>query len=56
MENEVMKKILDDGMEPEAAATEWLKSNPDAMTPWLAGVTTRDGADAAGAVKAALGL
>ncbi|MDO6964295.1 choline ABC transporter substrate-binding protein [Rhizobium alvei] len=56
MENEVMKKILDDGMEPEAAASEWLKANPDAMTPWLAGVTTRDGADAAGAVKAALDL
>jgi glycine betaine/proline transport system substrate-binding protein len=56
MENEVMAKILDGGMEPEAAATEWLTANPDAFTPWLAGVTTKDGGDATAAVKSALGL
>lgn len=56
MENEVMKKIIDEGQEPEAAATEWLTANPSAFEPWLAGVTTRDGSDAVAAVKSALGL
>jgi glycine betaine/proline transport system substrate-binding protein len=55
MENEIMGAILNDGADPKAAATEWLKANPDAMTPWLAGVTTFDGGDAAAAVKTALG-
>jgi len=54
MENEIMGAILNDGKEASAAATEWLKANPDAVTPWLAGVTTFDGKDAAEAVKAAL--
>ena len=40
---------------PTTAATDWLKANPDAVTPWLAGVTTFDGGDAAAAVKTALG-
>lgn len=56
MENEIMGKILNDGMEPEAAGTEWLKANPAAFEPWLTGVTTKDGGDAAAAVKSALGL
>jgi glycine betaine/proline transport system substrate-binding protein len=55
MENEIMGKILNDGAEGKAAATEWLKANPDAVTPWLSGVTTFDGGDAAAAVKTALG-
>jgi len=55
MENEIMGAILNDGAEPKAAATEWLKKNPDAVTPWLNGVTTFDGGDAAAAVKTALG-
>ena len=55
MENEIMGAILNDGAEPKAAATAWLKANPDAVTPWLAGVTTIDGGDAAAAVKTALG-
>jgi glycine betaine/proline transport system substrate-binding protein len=54
MENEIMGAILNDGKEANAAATEWLKANPDAVTPWLAGVTTLDGGDAAAAVKGAL--
>jgi len=54
MENQIMDAILK-GTDAEAAATEWLKANPDAVTPWLAGVTTFDGGDAAAAVKAALG-
>jgi glycine betaine/proline transport system substrate-binding protein len=56
MENEIMGKILTDGKEAKEAATEWLKANPDAVTPWLAGVTTFDGGDAAAAVKSALGV
>ncbi|MFZ5674108.1 MAG: choline ABC transporter substrate-binding protein [Pseudomonadota bacterium] len=55
MENEIMGGILNDGKEAKAAATEWLKANPDVMTPWLEGVTTFDGGDAAAAVKAKLG-
>ncbi|MDT8855277.1 choline ABC transporter substrate-binding protein [Paracoccaceae bacterium Fryx2] len=54
MENEIMGKILNDGTDPAEAAKEWLAANPDAVTPWLAGVTTRDGGDAAAAVAAAL--
>jgi glycine betaine/proline transport system substrate-binding protein len=33
----------------------WLRANPDAVMPWLSGVTTKDGGDAMAAVKAALG-
>ena len=54
MENEIMGAILNDGAQPEAAAKAWLAANPDTLTPWLAGVTTMDGGDAAAAVKAAL--
>lgn len=50
-----MGAILNDGAEPKAAATAWLKANPDAITPWLQGVATFDGGDAAAAVKTALG-
>lgn len=56
MENEIMGAILDEGADPEAAATAWLKENPEALTPWLEGVTTFDGNDAADAVKQGLGL
>ncbi|WLR97955.1 MULTISPECIES: choline ABC transporter substrate-binding protein [Shinella] len=57
MENQIMGKILNDGQDPEAAATEWLKANPAAIEPWLAGVTTKDGSgEALPAVKTALGL
>ncbi|MGE0239887.1 MAG: choline ABC transporter substrate-binding protein [Parvibaculaceae bacterium] len=55
MENEIMGGILNDGKEAKAAATEWLKANSDAVIPWLDGVTTFDGGDAAAAVKAKLG-
>ncbi|MBB5220977.1 glycine betaine/proline transport system substrate-binding protein [Amaricoccus macauensis] len=55
MENAIMGAILDDGEDPEAAATAWLKANPDALGPWLQNVTTFDGQDGLAAVKAALG-
>nr|WP_234900332.1 choline ABC transporter substrate-binding protein [Rhizobium skierniewicense] len=57
MENEIMGKILNDGMEAEAAATDWLKANPTAIEPWLAGVKTKDGSeDALTAAKKNIGL
>lgn len=56
MENQIMGGILNDSEEPEAAATAWLKKNGAAVTPWLAGVTTKDGKPAEAAVKAKLGL
>ena len=56
MENEIMGAILNDGAEPDAAATAWLKAHPDVVMGWLKGVKTQDGGDAAAAAKAALGL
>lgn len=55
MENEIMGAILDKGEDPQAAATAWLKANPETLDGWLQGVTTFDGGDAAASVKAALG-
>ena len=46
-----MGTILDDGEDPGDAAAAWLKANPDALDPWLDGVTTRDGGDALAAVR-----
>lgn len=54
LENEIMGAILNDGTEPEQAARAWLSANRDAISPWLAGVTTREGGDALAAVLAAL--
>lgn len=54
MENEIMGSILNDGKSADDAAKEWLKANPDALTPWLNGVTTLDGKPGLDAVKAAL--
>ena len=57
MENQIMGKILNDGDEPEKAATEWLKANPSALDPWLAGVKARDDSgDGLAVVKKSLGL
>jgi len=55
MENEIMGAILNDGEDPDNAATAWLKANPAAYAAWLDGVTTKDGGDAKAAVDAALG-
>ncbi|WP_050522932.1 choline ABC transporter substrate-binding protein [Pseudorhodobacter wandonensis] len=54
MENEIMGAILNDKVEPDAAAKAWLAANTAAWTPWLDGVTTIDGGDAVAAVTAAL--
>ncbi|MBD1587934.1 choline ABC transporter substrate-binding protein [Pseudomonas typographi] len=49
----VMAPILD-RTPPQAAAKAWLKANPGVISPWLAGVTTRDGQDGVAAVQAQL--
>ena len=54
MENEIMGAILNDGTDPAEAAKAWLAAHPDALGPWLDGVTTKDGGDAMAAVTAAL--
>lgn len=56
MENQIMGAILDEGAEADAAVVDWIKANPETITPWLEGVTTKDGAEGLAAVKAALGL
>jgi glycine betaine/proline transport system substrate-binding protein len=56
MENAIMGAILDDGEDPSDAAEAWLAANPDALGPWLDGVTTRDGGDAVAAVRDSLGV
>jgi glycine betaine/proline transport system substrate-binding protein len=49
-----MAPVLKDGADPKETARAWLKANPDVVKPWLSGVTTIDGGDAAAAVDAAL--
>ena len=56
MENQIMGSILFDNVDPDKAATNWLKANPGAMDAWLAGVTTFDGQPGLPAVKTSLGL
>jgi glycine betaine/proline transport system substrate-binding protein len=56
MENEIMGAILNDGADPDKAASAWLKQNSGVLDGWLAGVTTIDGKDGLAAVKAHLGL
>ena len=42
-ESEMMAGILERKLLPEAAAEEWLKTNPDALAAWFDGVSTFDG-------------
>ena len=56
MENEIMGAILDDGQDPNDAATAWLKANMGVLDGWLSGVTTLDGGDGTAAVKAKLSM
>lgn len=55
-EDVMMSYILDDGLEPRAAAERWLKENPQVLDGWLEGVTTTAGEPALPAAKAALGV
>ncbi|WP_410216514.1 choline ABC transporter substrate-binding protein [Paracoccus sp. (in: a-proteobacteria)] len=54
MENQLMGKILNDGMDAKEAAREWMAANPDQIEPWLEGVTTLEGEPALPAVQAAV--
>jgi len=56
MENEIMGYMLDEGMDPAAAAVNLVKNNPDLVDRWLEGVATIDGGDGAAAVKKHLGM
>jgi glycine betaine/proline transport system substrate-binding protein len=54
MEGAMMAPVLKDGADPKAVAKDWLKANPDAVKPWLDGVTAFDGSDASAAIAAAM--
>jgi glycine betaine/proline transport system substrate-binding protein len=54
MEGAMMAPVLKDGADPKAVAKDWLKANPDAVKPWLEGVTAFDGSDSAAAIAAAM--
>ncbi|MGP8288829.1 choline ABC transporter substrate-binding protein [Vreelandella zhanjiangensis] len=54
MENQLMSAIMDDGVDPRAAANSYLKENDDLLETWLEGVTTLEGEPALPAVQAAL--
>ena len=56
MENDVMGAILDGGEEADDAAKTWITANIEAVEPWLAGVTAKDGGDAYAALKHAFGM
>ena len=56
MEGEMMGAILDQGQDPKAAATAWLKANPASIDPWLDGVTSLSGEPGLPIVKKQLGL
>ena len=56
LENEMMGYMLDDGMDPQAAARKLVEMHPELVDEWLAGVTTLDGQDGAAAVKAHLSM
>ncbi len=53
MENQVMAAILDDGKNPKAAATQWLKNNPDVLNVWLKDVKAADDSPALTKAQAA---
>ena len=54
MEGAMMDPVLKNSADPKETAKEWLKAHPEVVKPWLQGVTTFDGGDAAAAVDAAL--
>lgn len=56
MENAIMGAILNDGTDPRDAAKAWLKTNPDVLDAWLAGVKTKGGYVGLSAVKKSLDI
>ncbi|SFT61368.1 choline ABC transporter substrate-binding protein [Pseudomonas marincola] len=55
IESQLMEKVLDK-QNPTEVAKEWIKTNPEALDKWLAGVSTFDGQDGAAAVKKFIGM
>jgi len=55
-ENEMMGYMLEDGMDPDAAARKLLKEHPELVEEWVGGVTTFQGGDGVAAVKRHLGM
>lgn len=53
-EDAMMGDVLLKKEDPGKAVVTWLKAHPDALTPWLAGVTTFDGQPALPAIQAKL--
>lgn len=45
-ETELMRLMLDQHLEPKAAAAQWLKQNPELLSQWLKTVTTHEGKSA----------
>jgi glycine betaine/proline transport system substrate-binding protein len=56
MENEIMGAILDEGQDPEEAASGWLKEHPEVLDTWLDGVTSLEGEPGLPTVKEHLGI
>ncbi len=56
LENEIMGYMLEDGMDPKAAAVKVVKQHPELIDQWLADVTTLEGGSGAAAVKSHLGM
>jgi len=56
MENQVMAMILDENMQADAAARQYLTENPEVLARWLDGVTTFEGEPGLAAVSEHLGL
>ncbi|MNO08527.1 hypothetical protein D3C81_2312250 [compost metagenome] len=54
MENAIMAEVVDKKISFDDAARAWVKTYPEVLDGWLAGVTTKSGGDAAQAVKAKL--
>jgi glycine betaine/proline transport system substrate-binding protein len=54
MESQIMAFILDDGLDANAAALKYIRAHPENVDPWLKGVVSMDGKEAAPIVKAAV--
>jgi len=54
MENSIMAEVVDKKTTFDQAAKAWVKTHPELLEGWLAGVTSKDGGDAKAAVKAKL--
>lgn len=54
MENTIMAEVVDNKVSFDEAAKAWVQKHPERLDAWLAGVTSKDGGNAAEAFKAKL--